>query len=77
MAIPVIETAIGVIDSVNKIFSTSLDYTPGTTRVFLNGQLKDPNLDDGHTELGNKQIQLNEAPLMDFDEIQIRYITLI
>lgn len=50
MAQPQFEVLAGTIDGVNTTFLTSVPYTPGTTAVFINGQLRRPDLDDGWLE---------------------------
>lgn len=72
---PRIETPTGTADGVNRIFYTSVSYRPGTPRVFLNGQLKRNDIDDGWVELGSNKVQLDEAP-ESLDVVQIYYIPL-
>ena len=62
------EIATGAIDGVNTLFSTSKDYVVGSVRVFTSGRL----WETVTTELGNKQVQLQEAPLED-DLVVIYY----
>jgi hypothetical protein len=47
---PKFVVAIGTIDGANTIFYTGEAYQPGSTAVFLNGQLKRHDYDDGWTE---------------------------
>lgn len=62
MACPKFEKAVGAVNGVNRIFAVSLDYRPGSVRVFLNGLLVRKDLVDGWVELGNRKIRLNIAP---------------
>ena len=39
MANPMFEKLIGVIDGLNKVFRFSRAYTPGSTAIYINGQL--------------------------------------
>lgn len=59
------DRAIGTINGINLVFYTPNPYVSGTLVVFLNGQQKDPDLDDGYTEtdpaLG--KFTMKEAPL--------------
>ena len=59
---PKFETASGSVNGINRVFSVSLDYRPGSIQVFLNGLLLQKDLVDGWVELGNKKIRLHEAP---------------
>lgn len=73
MAIPaLIQVATGTIDGVNTVFETSADYVTGSVQVFLNGQLKRVDLEDGWVELGGKKVKLNEPPIVG-DVVQIYY----
>lgn len=56
------ETPAGALNGLNAVFVTALPYVPGTVQVWVNGQLKEPGLEDGWLELGGSSIQLNEAP---------------
>jgi hypothetical protein len=76
--IPHFEVPAGAIDGANVLFTTAMSYTPGSTAVFINGQLKRPagvGILDGWTEtspvLGT--VTLDEAPLTD-DVVQIFYL---
>jgi hypothetical protein len=64
MPLPHFEIPAGVIDGVNLIFTVSAPYVPGSTAVFLNGQLKTQLLDDGWDETAPLAgtITLKEAP---------------
>ena len=73
MPCPRIEKLSGVINGFNTIFETSAGYLPGSVRVFRNGILNEGSLIDGWTELGNKRISLNEAPIPG-DVMQVYYI---
>jgi hypothetical protein len=57
-----IELLYGVTNGVNLIFKTSMDYAPGSVKVFRNGMLMEAALDDGFVELGSKKIQMKIAP---------------
>ena len=70
---PRIETPVGAINGVNKTFFVAADYLPGSTRVYLNGVLLLPTLQNGHTELGGRKINLKEAPEMG-DVVRVYYI---
>jgi len=61
---PRFEVPSGVIDGVNTVFTVSRPYQPGSVAVFLNGQLKRRDLDDGWTETGPAAgiVTLTEAP---------------
>ena len=61
---PHFEIPVGVIDGVNLIFTVSTPYQPGSTAVFLNGQLKTKGLDDGWAETDPiaGSITMKEAP---------------
>lgn len=75
MANPRIEVAVGVINGVNRTFSTPDAYFPGTLQIFVNGQLKRKDFDDGFNELvsGAGTFELKEAPVVD-DVIQAYYL---
>lgn len=65
MPLPRFEVPLGPIDGVNKAFTVSAPYRPGTTAVFINGQLKKRTLDDGWVETDPAAgiVTLNEAPV--------------
>ncbi len=69
------EVVAGTIDGANRTFYTSLPYGPGTTALFLNGQLKRADYDDGWVESdpGIGKIVLEEAPLPG-DVVQVFYL---
>jgi hypothetical protein len=76
---PRFEIPAGAIDGANVIFVTSRPYRPGSTAVFLNGQLKTQALDDGwsETDAAGGVVTLNEAPRGspgNPDVVQIFYI---
>jgi microcompartment protein CcmL/EutN len=76
---PRFEIPAGAIDGANVTFVTSQPYRPGSTAVFLNGQLKTQALDDGwdETDPAGGVVTLNEAPRGspgDPDVVQIFYI---
>lgn len=58
----IIEQAVGAVDGANRTFKVSAMYVPGSLQVWVNGQLKRQDLEDGWTELGNNKFRLNEAP---------------
>lgn len=70
---PRIETPTGAVNGVNRTFFVTADYVPGTVRIFLNGQLKSPPLEDGHTELGGRKINIKDAPRAG-DVVRVYYI---
>jgi len=72
---PRIETPTGTVDGVNRIFYTIVSYRPGTPRVFVNGQLKRNDIEDGWVELGSNKVKTNEPP-DPTDVVQIYYIPL-
>jgi hypothetical protein len=51
-----------MVNGVNRIFSVSVPYVPGSTQVWLNGQAKVAANADGWTELGGNKIQMAVAP---------------
>lgn len=57
-----IETPTGSVNGTNRIFYCSASYVPGTVRVWINGQLKRPDLVDGWVEKTPNKIELKEAP---------------
>ena len=71
----IIEVPAGSIDGANKTFTTSKAYAPGTLHVFLNGQLKRADLDDGFIEVNPATgvFEMKEAPLTG-DVVQVFYI---
>jgi hypothetical protein len=79
MPLPRFEVPTGTIDGINRVFSVSQSYRPGTTAVFLNGLLLEKSLDDGWVEsnpLGG-EVELKEAPrwrAIDSDVVQVFYI---
>lgn len=67
------ETAIGIPDGVRTIFRTSVAYVPGSLMVFLNGQLKERDHEDGFEEMGGRKFRMKEAP-RSFEVVQVAYI---
>lgn len=65
MSLPKWEVLAGVVDGVNRVFTTSVTYVAGTFVFFLNGIAHQRTDDDGWTEtsplLGT--VTLNEAPV--------------
>jgi len=59
------EVPVGAIDGVNRLFTVSLPYTPGSVAVFINGQLKRADYDDGwvETDPSTGQVTVNESPI--------------
>jgi hypothetical protein len=81
MASPRFEVPSGAIDNVNTVFTLSRSYTPGTVAVFLNGQLKREDYDDGWIETDPVAgvVTLKEPPRSaggyePLDVVQIFYI---
>lgn len=64
MPLPHFEVPSGAIDGVNKVFTVSQAYQPGTTAVFLNGLLLRADYPDGWTESNPAagEVTLKEAP---------------
>jgi hypothetical protein len=63
MSLPVvIEPAVGTANGTNQLFETNVPYKPGSVVMFLNGQAKRQDHDDGWTELGGKKVHLKVAP---------------
>lgn len=64
--LPRFDTAQGLVDGVNVVFSTSVPYTSGTTAVFVDGVLRDPSAANGWVEsnpvLG--QFTMKQAPIL-------------
>lgn len=61
-------------DGVLRVFSTGTEYAAGSVRVFVNGQLKRGDYEDGWTELGGRLVELDEAPKPE-DSVAILYRT--
>lgn len=62
MSEPILAEAIGVIDGVNKDFTTPSAYFAGTVFAYKNGLLIRAIDDDGPIEQGTNQVQMKEAP---------------
>ena len=62
MPLPTFRVLAGVINGVNRLFTTPVDYQTGSVRLLTNGQLKVETYEDGFVELGGNLIELNEAP---------------
>lgn len=75
MANPRIEIASGAVDGVNRIFSTPDPYISGTLQIFVNGQLKRKDFDDGFDELvpSSGTFELKEAPVVE-DVVQAYFL---
>lgn len=81
MASPRFEVPSGAIDNVNVTFTLSQSYTPGSVAVFLNGQLKRQDYEDGWIETDPVAgvVTLKEPPryasnISPADVVQIFYI---
>jgi hypothetical protein len=72
MTFPLFEVPAGAVDGSNRIFYVSVDYKPGTPRVWLNGLLLVKYGEDGWTEMGGRKLQLHEAPRLG-DTVQVFY----
>lgn len=72
MANPRIADAVGLVDGVNKDFTTPTDFTSGSLEVFLNGILLRRQDDDGWIETGTNAFQLKETP-QPLDLIRVFY----
>jgi hypothetical protein len=62
VATAVLRVLSGSVDGVNVVFQTPVPYRPGSVRVFVDGQLKREDFDDGWIELGYDKVQLKLAP---------------
>jgi hypothetical protein len=67
--VPAVETP----DGLRSVFSTPTPYLAGSVLVFINGQLKRKDLDDGWEELGTPKVQLKEIPRAD-ETVQLYYV---
>lgn len=72
---PIIEQANGTADGANTDFWTSHPYVVGSTRVFLNGLVIDPALDDGWVEIPPVMVRMKIAPQA-ADVVQVYYLPL-
>ena len=72
---PVIEIALGTVDGLNKLFTTTVPFLLGSIQVFLNGLAKRRDYADGWTELPPNTIRLGEAP-QPTDVVQVYYLAL-
>jgi len=63
MATPLIETLQGVVNGTNTLFFTSYWYIPGSTQVWIDGQMVVAVNDDGWKEEGQNRIRLKQAPI--------------
>lgn len=73
MSAPIIRELSGVVDGVNKVFTTAHTYKAGSIVVWLNGLLVRPLDEDGWTEISNTQVELTDAPLPN-DTVNASYI---
>jgi hypothetical protein len=68
----VIEIASGLVDGLNTVFQLAAPYISGSVEVFLNGQAKRQDYDDGWSELGGNKIQMKQPPELG-DVVQVFY----
>lgn len=69
----VIRELAGIVDGVNRTFTTPSKYVTGTIKVVWNGQVYEDTDDrTGWTEIDDETIELTEAPLVD-DVLQAFY----
>lgn len=68
----IIEPATGTVDGLNTVFQVSAPYVAGSVEVFLNGQAKRKDYDDGWLELGSNKIKMKQPPEAG-DVIQVFY----
>jgi len=75
MGIPRYAVLTGTVDGANRVFYTPTAYTPQSTAVFINGQLKRADLEDGwvETDATTGAITLSAAPIT-LDIVQAFYI---
>lgn len=59
-------------DGLNTVFQLSAPYAPGSVEVFLNGQAKRQDYDDGWSELGSNTIKMKQPPALG-DVVQVFY----
>jgi len=81
MPLPHFEVPSGAIDGVNRVFTVSQPYRPGTTAVFLNGLLLRADYPDGwdETDPSTGEVTLKEPPRVTKitpDVVQVFYIDL-
>jgi hypothetical protein len=67
-----IESGVGPVNGVNKIFTVSALYLAGSSQVWLNGLLLRKDGTNGWAELGANKISMDEAPVPG-DIIQVFY----
>ncbi len=72
MGAPRLELPNGLQDGVNQAFYTNLPYLPSSLQVFVNGQLKRADLDDGFTLSPPLVFVMKQAPLPT-DVFQVYY----
>jgi len=73
--LPRIETPPEAADGINSYFSASVDYVPGSVRVFLNGVLLRRDLQDGWQEDPPRRVWMKEAP-RSTDVVQLYYLAI-
>ena len=73
---PVTEVAIGAINDVNQDFNTSGTYIPGTLNVYVDGQLRRRDYDDGFSEMGGTAFKMKIAPTSG-SVVQARYTSVV
>ena len=66
------EEPVGLIDDLNVVFTTSLDFAAGTTCVYLNGLRLRPGIGKAYVESGINQITMTDAPSSG-DDLTIDY----
>jgi len=52
------------IDGITDTFQTTFDYETGSLKIFINGQLKKREWEDGWVEMGGKKFKVPEPPLV-------------
>lgn len=62
MPAALIEVVSGVVDGFNNVFQTAQPYVTGSVQVFVDGQLRRQDYDDGWVEMGGKKIALKVPP---------------
>lgn len=70
---PIIEEALGVVNGINAIFTSTYPFKPETLQVFVNGLLQKKLLDYNNTDTQN--IQFTFSPL-DSENITLTYYKL-
>jgi len=73
MAILKIELITATFNGITSSFYTLHDFKAGSLQVFLNGQLKEPSLEDGFIELTSTKFKMKIAP-QNGDVLQVAYV---